>query len=171
MISLRRMGPADASLLSHLGGTAIVESHGHSATPAIMQEYIDKAFNIETCAAELLHHDNIFHAIYYKDQPAGYSKISFASPQPDVALQPVTKMKQLYLLKEFYDLKLGHHLMQHAIALSKTQHEKGMWLNVWKENERAMRFYKKQGFQIVGEADFVLTAAHSNPNWVMLLQY
>ena len=86
-------------------------------------------------------------------------------------LQPVTKMKQLYLLKEFYDLKLGHQLMHHAIEISQKQGEKGMWLNVWKENERALRFYKKQGFKIVGEADFVLTASHANPNWVMLLEY
>ena len=86
-------------------------------------------------------------------------------------MQPATKMERLYLLKEFYDLKLGQHLMQHAIDLSKAAGEKGMWLNVWKENERALRFYTKQGFEVVGESEFVLTETHANPNWVMLLRY
>ena len=40
-----------------------------------------------------------------------------------------------------------------------------------KENGRAIRFYEKEGFQIVGEMDFVMSAEHTNPNWVMLLQY
>jgi ribosomal protein S18 acetylase RimI-like enzyme len=171
MISLRRLTADDALLLSQLGSTALIESHGHSAPPHIVEEYINNAFSEKTCVEELLINKNIFHAIYINDQPAGYSKISFNSPQPSVQLEPVTNMKQLYLLKEFYNLKLGHQLMQHAIDLSKAKGEKGMWLNVWKENERAFRFYKKQGFEIVGEMDFIMSAEHANPNWVMLLTY
>ncbi len=38
-------------------------------------------------------------------------------------------------------------------------------------DERAIRFYQKQGFEIIGESEFVLTATHANPNWVMLLKY
>ena len=171
MVSFVRLTPADAELLSQLGSKALVESHGHSAPPEVVQEYINNAFSLEVCEAELRHAANFFHAIYYNGQPAGYSKISFDCSYAAVSLQPVTKMKQLYLLKAFYDLKLGHRLMQHAIDLSKAQNERGMWLNVWKENGRAIRFYEKEGFQIVGEMDFVMSAEHTNPNWVMLLQY
>jgi ribosomal protein S18 acetylase RimI-like enzyme len=45
--------------------------------------------------------------------------------------------------QKFYDLKLGQQLLQHAIDLSTEQGEKGMWLNVWKGNERALRFLSK----------------------------
>ena len=171
MISLVRMTPTDASLLSTIGGVTLLQSHGHSAPAEVMQAYVDKSFSEEACLAELMDGHNIFHAIFYNDQPAGYSKIVFNCPHPAVTLQPVTKMERLYLLKEFYDLKLGQRLMQQAIDLSKANEEKGMWLNVWKRNERAIRFYRKQGFETVGESEFVLTATHSNPNWVMLLQY
>jgi len=171
MVSIVRLIPSDATMLAQIGGTSLIESHGHSAPAEIMQEYVDRSFSTEACLDELMDGDNIFHAIYYNNQPAGYSKIVFDCPQPAVPLQPVTKMERLYLLKEFYALKLGHQLMQHAIDLSKSNKELGMWLNVWKENERAMQFYQKQGFQIVGESDFVLAEEHSNPNWVMLLRY
>jgi ribosomal protein S18 acetylase RimI-like enzyme len=75
------------------------------------------------------------------------------------------------LLDQFFGLKLGHRLLQQAIDLSKEAGDKGMWLNVWKENKRAIRFYEKQGFETIGESNFVLTETHANPNWVMLLRY
>lgn len=166
-----RLAPADAALLSKIGSATLLESHGHSAPADILHDYVSKAFNEEACLCELSDAHNLFHGIFYNGVPAGYSKIVFDCPHNAVDLQPVTKMERLYLLKEFYELKLGQQLMQQAISLSKAQGEKGMWLNVWKKNERAIRFYAKHGFKSVGESEFVLTAAHSNPNWVMLLRY
>ena len=55
--------------------------------------------------------------------------------------------------------------------LSKQNNQAGMWLYVWKENHRALAFYKKKGFIIVGDGLFRLTDEHSNPNWQMYLQY
>ena len=136
-----------------------------------MQAYVDKSFSEEACAAELANNDNIFNAVYYNGQPAGYSKIVFNCPHPAVALQRVTKLERLYLLEKFHGIKLGHQLLQQAVDLSKAQGEQGMWLNVWKENSRAIRFYQKWGFENIGESQFVLTDTHANPNWVMLLTY
>lgn len=171
MISLLRLTAADATMLSKIGGASLIESHGHSAPAEVMQAYVDRSFSEEACLAELMDADNIFHGVFYNNQPAGYSKIVFNCSHPAVALQPVTKMERLYLLKGFYHLKLGQQLMQQAIDLSKAAGDRGMWLNVWKRNERALRFYQKQGFETVGESEFVLTETHANPNWVMLLRY
>lgn len=136
-----------------------------------MQAYVDKAFSVDACRAELADGHNVFYAIFYNNQPAGYSKIVFNSPHPAVKAQPVTKLERLYLLNGFHGLGLGHRLLEQAIGLSKAQGDRGLWLNVWKKNERAIRFYGKQGFQTVGESEFVLTETHSNPNWVLLLSY
>ena len=171
MVSLRRLTSADASLLSVIGGKSLLESHGHSAPAQVMQQYVNRSFSEEACKAELLNENNIFSAVFYNGEPAGYSKIVFRYPHSAVPFTAVTKMERLYLLKEFYALKLGKQLMQEAIDVSKADGEKGMWLNVWKKNERAIRFYEKQGFIIVGESEFVLTDTHANPNWVMLLTY
>jgi diamine N-acetyltransferase len=94
-----------------------------------------------------------------------------ATPHPKVPLQPVTKLERLYLVKEFYGFQLWYDVLQQAIDLSEENGDKGMWLEVWKGNDRALRFYQKQGFETVGETAFVLTATHTNPAWVMLMEY
>ncbi|MER3465422.1 MAG: GNAT family N-acetyltransferase [Chitinophagaceae bacterium] len=171
MISSVRLGPDDAPLLAKIGGISLIESHGHSAPVETMQAYVHRSFSEEACRTELSDEANIFSAVYYNNEPAGYSKIILSIPNSAVEIQPVTKLERLYLLKEFYGLNLGHYLLEEAILLSKERGEKGMWLNVWKKNERAIRFYQKAGFITVGESQFVLTETHSNPNWVMLLEY
>jgi ribosomal protein S18 acetylase RimI-like enzyme len=166
-----RLKPSDAPILAAIGGTTLIESHGLSAPIDVMQQYVNNNFNTEACLSELRNENNIYYAIYSNGQPAGYFKIVFDCSHPAVPMQPVTKLERLYLLKEFYELKLGSKLLQHALNLSKAEGERGMWLNVWKKNSRAIRFYQKGGFETVGESEFVLTSQHSNPNWVMLLKY
>jgi len=171
MIFLRRLTVDDARMLSEIGGITLIESHGHSAPAEVMQAYREKAFSVEACRAELLDEANILYGVFYNGKPAGYSKIIFSEPHPAVHLQPVTKLERLYLLSDYYDKELGHRLLEQAIGLSKAAGDKGMWLDVWKKNERAIRFYEKQGFKTVGESAFVLTETHSNPIWVMVLTY
>lgn len=80
-------------------------------------------------------------------------------------------MERIYLLKEFYGLQLGLELFQFNVNLSKSNGQKGMWLFVWKENKRAVNFYQKMGFKIIGEHDFRISPNHTNPNHQMLLLY
>lgn len=171
MVSFKRLTPADAPLLAKIGGISLLESHGHSAPANVMQAYVDRGFSAEACEAELSREQNIFSAVLYKGQPAGYFKIILDTPHPLVPLQPVTKLERLYLLKEFYGLGLGQGLLQQAIDHSKAAGDKGLWLDVWQKNDRALRFYQKEGFETVGESRFVLTDTHANPIWVMMLRY
>jgi ribosomal protein S18 acetylase RimI-like enzyme len=120
---------------------------------------------------ELNNPENIFHIIYYKGQAAGFSKIIFNRPHPLIGSTAITKLERLYLLKEFYNLKLGLTLFEFIISLSKEENQNGIWLFVWTENQRAVSFYKRNGFEIIGNTDFKISETHSNPNHVMYLKY
>jgi len=171
MISLVQLTAADAPMLSAIGGESLLQSHGHSAPAEVMQAYVDNNFNEEALRAELSDDANIFYAIYYNGAPAGYFKTTHHVPHHLIEPQAVTKLSRLYVLSQYFNHKLGQPLLQKAVEISKAAGDKGMWLNVWKENGRAIRFYQKQGFTIVGESLFVLTETHANPNWVMLMTY
>ena len=80
-------------------------------------------------------------------------------------------MSRLYLLKDFFGLQLGKELFNFNIAFSKQHNQQGIWLAVWIENEHAINFYKKRGFNIIGKYDFRISATHTNPNHIMFLEY
>ncbi|HEV7781874.1 MAG TPA: GNAT family N-acetyltransferase, partial [Chitinophagaceae bacterium] len=115
--------------------------------------------------------NNHFHIIGYDDRPAGYSKIIFDYPYEGSTENNITKLERIYVLKEFYDLKLGLELLQFNIGLAKSNNQAGIWLFVWKENQRAFNFYIRNGFTITGSYDFRLSPTHTNPNHQMLLRF
>lgn len=171
MISICKAEKEHIPVLSKIGGLSIIESHGRSAPAAIMNAYVAEKFSEEALGRELGDSSNIFYLVYYNGEPAGYSKIIYNIPIEPVSQSNITKMERLYLLEAFHGLKLGHQLMEFNIQLSKEQDQAGMWLYVWKGNDRAIRFYERTGFAIVGDGFFRLTEDHSNPNWQMFLQY
>ncbi len=171
MTSVTRATTGDIQLLAAIGRKSFIESHGHSATPEVINNYVNEKFNSHVVTKELDDTDNIYYFIFHNDQPAGYSKIILNAKHPAIAQANTTKLERLYLLKEFYSLQLGLKLFEFNVNLSKENKQEGMWLFVWKENHRAINFYKKHGFKIIGSYDFKLTETHSNPNYLMLLRY
>src|SRR6266513_2951189 len=107
MISITKVKKKDFQLLSNIGKLSFLESHGNSAPAADINTYLHEKFNDEIIKEELNDPKNIYHIIYHDNQPAGYSKIIFNAPHPSIQLKNVTKLERLYLLQEFYDLKLG----------------------------------------------------------------
>jgi ribosomal protein S18 acetylase RimI-like enzyme len=171
MISIRKANPADTLLLAGIGKQTFLESHGHSAPAADIEAYVSKTYAITTVEDELKDPENIFHILYHQNRAIGYSKIIFNRPHPLINDSAVTKLERFYLLEEFHDRKLGLTLLEFIVSSSRKENQQGIWLYTWIKNQRAIRFYKKNGFIIIGSADFQLSATHSNPNHVMYLEY
>lgn len=171
MTTIVRATINDAALLVRIGRTSFLESHGMSASKEDIDAYVTLKFNESTFLGELQDFNNYFYIIYTNSTPVGYSKIIFDFTHVNIPFNNVTKMERLYVLKEFHHLKLGLELFNFNVEESKKHHQAGMWLFVWTENHRAMNFYNKVGFQIIGSHDFKISETHYNPNHQMLFIY
>ena len=171
MTSIVKANEKNIKLLADIGRVSFIESHGNSASEADINKYVNEKYTYEVFKEETSDPENIYHIIYHNDQPAGYSNINFNAKHSNIQMKNITKLDRIYLLKEFYGLKLGYELFTFNVELSKKNDQAGMWLFVWKENQRAVNFYIKTGFKIIGSHDFKLSETHSNPNHQMLLIY
>jgi len=171
MTTIEIAGEKDAAMLSELAAKTFTESHGHSAPQADISHYINEQYNVDLLRQELKKPENIYHILYYNDEAAGYSKILMNAPYEGSPFNNIAKLERIYLLKKYYNLNLGKALFEFNIMLMKTQHQSGAWLYVWKDNQRAIGFYRKQGFVITGSYDFNISATHSNPNHRLLLVF
>lgn len=171
MASIIKATTENLALIADIGRRTFIESHGHSAAPEDITRYVAEKFSEEVLLAELNDANNIFHILYHEQRPAGYSKIILNASHPAIQSKHVTKLERLYLLKEFYNLKLGYELYQFNIELSRKNNQEGIWLFVWKENHRAVDFYMRAGFEPIGSFDFQISATHANPNHHMFLRY
>ena len=171
MISIRKADENDSATLTTLGSITFRESHGHSAAPADINAYDSRTFRDDILKNELRDAKNIYHILYYENKAVGFSKIVLNSPYAGSEIKNITKLDRLYLLQEFYNLHLGSALFDFITSLMKEQNQKGVWLYTWKENQRAIDFYKKKGFKIIGSHNFQLSETHFNPNHQMFLRF
>lgn len=171
MITIRKATIEDVDILSSLSKEAFLPAHGHSAPKKDISSYIQANFSVENFKEEIMNPDFEYYLIYHTSNIAGFSKVIFNYPTHHIAPVKVTKMERLYLLKEFYGLGIGLQLMNFNSTLAQKNKQSGIWLEVWIENLRAINFYKKVGFKIVGEANFTVSKTHSNPNYIMYFEF
>ena len=166
-VVISRAGPGDVDEMQSMVQQTLLESHGHSASAADMASYVERNMSREPLLKELTDERNWFYVLYEDGVLAGYAKIIFDCQNPNIASPHVTKLERIYLLRSHYGRSLAQQLFDHLIHVMQAHEQEGVWLNVWIENPRAIAFYRKNGFAIVGKYDFVVSETHSNPNHVM----
>jgi diamine N-acetyltransferase len=171
LIEIIRPNIHHASVLAELGAKSFIESHGHSASEIDIQNYVSMNFNESVFKNELADTTHIYHLVLVDSIPAAYSKIRLNTAMPTNTDSQLCKMDRLYVLKEHYDKGLGKQLFDFNLNFAKAHDQKGFWLYVWRENQRALKFYDKQGFKNVGDTFFKISETHSNPNYFMLLTF
>jgi len=130
MISIVKAGEKDFQLLSEIAEVSFIESHGRSANLEDIKMYVSEKYDENIFKEELSDTKNIYHIIYYNNNPAGYSKIIFDAPYAESKIKNITRLDRIYLLKEYYDLQLGSALFRYNKDLAKNNHQMGMWLYV-----------------------------------------
>lgn len=73
-------------------------------------------------------------------------ELNFGQLQTELKDDKALEIERIYVLKEFYGKKTGQLLYEKAIQIAREKNAEYIWLGVWEENQRAISFYKKNGF-------------------------
>ncbi|HJR06798.1 MAG TPA: GNAT family N-acetyltransferase [Pyrinomonadaceae bacterium] len=150
----------DAALLAELGARTFYETFVESCRPEDMRAYLDAAFGTAQQAAELADARSTFLIAETdgEDKTAvavGYAKLFTSDETPDcVAGNAPVELARLYVLREWLGSGAGAALMRELLEAARRAGQETIWLGVWENNERAIAFYRKWGFEVVGEHIF-----------------
>lgn len=152
----KKCGVGDVKALRALS----VKTYGETFAPFNSQEnlraYLEGAFREEKLLAELQNEDSAFYFAYCGVVPAGYIKVNESPAQTDIGDATSLEIERLYVSREFQGRGIGAALMQFAVNLAAQRKKRYVWLGVWEKNEKALRFYRKQGFYWIGAHPFVM---------------
>ncbi len=171
MITIKRATAEDSRTIADLGKISVGDAHRDSCSAEDMNSFLERNYNERSIREELQDTGNLYFLIAYNNIHAGFSKIELNAPHPNIDRANVTKLDRIYLLKEFHGLKLGYELLNYNIQLAKQNGQSGIWLFTWIGNKRAIEFYTRMGFKIVGNHHFKVTETHCNENHHMFLDF
>lgn len=171
MISIVRATEKNYKSIVEIGRISVAEAHKNSCPDEDLNFYIANNYNDDAIRSEVCDRDNIYFIIKFDDVAAGFSKINLNANHKSIAAENVTKLDRIYLLKAFQDLKLGRELLSYNIDFCRKNNQSGIWLYTWIGNAKAINFYQKASFKIIGSHDFYVTKTTSNVNHQMFLRF
>ena len=157
MFSVRVAGESDAGLLSELGTRLFVQAFGSQNTAEDMQLYLADAFTVEQWRADLTDRSQmVWVAIDEANVALGYAVLRVAAAPPSVAGAHPIEIARLYADERWHGHGVGGALMSACVTQARDWSGDVAWLGVWDANARAIAFYQKHGFRIVGAQSFLL---------------
>ena len=155
-VFLRNCTIEDIDTLRALSIKTYYETFADMNTPENMQAYLDEAFEVNKLLRELSDPNSTFLLLYLNELLAGYLKLNEAPSQTDMNDKTSLEIERIYVSSEFQGEGLGRYLMEQAIAVAAERNKAYIWLGVWEENKKAIRFYKRNGFYEIGTHSFVM---------------
>jgi ribosomal protein S18 acetylase RimI-like enzyme len=158
--TLRLATTDDARLLAAAAARFFADTFGAANRPDDLDSYLAEAFSETQQLAELSAPDTrLLLAMDEDDHIVGYVHVRLDAPPPPEAFitrEPAAEIARLYADRDWHGHGLGKLLMDAAVETARAAGADVLWLGVWEHNARAIGFYAKMGFQIVGAKDFVL---------------
>ena len=87
---------------------------------------------------------------------AGIARLRIGSHDAQVVSRSPLEIQRFYVSGAWHGRGIAHRLMHECVARATAVGATTIWLGVWDQNTRAIRFYEKCGFVDVGTATFVL---------------
>lgn len=125
-------------------------------TPSNMKAYNEKAFDIDKLRGELSNRHSFFYFLYSDEELSGYLKLNEYKAQTDIYDPQSLEIERIYVTKEFQGKGLGNTLINKAIDVAKIREKLYVWLGVWEKNNKAIQFYKRNGFYVIGKHSFFM---------------
>lgn len=132
------------------------ESYATYNTEEDMEAYLKEHFNEVSLKHSINDKQTLFYLAKEANEIVAYIKTNF-KPIPNASLPGKgIELERIYVLKSCIGKGLGALLLQKAIEVAVENQCDYLWLGVWEHNPRAISFYSKNGFQIIGEHQFLL---------------
>lgn len=155
-VNIRRVSLSEISELQEIGRSTFIETFADVNEEAPMRQYVSESFSLDKLGAELKNAESRIYFALIGERIIGYLKLNVGSAQTEPQDLDALEIERIYVLKEFHGQQVGHLLYQHALSVAEQLKASYVWLGVWEENHRALRFYEKNGFVRFGTHEFKL---------------
>lgn len=154
-IKTRLAEKKDAEYIALLARITFTETFGHFFRDRQdLLDYYDSTFSVEKIERSISKSNNVYWISFMNRLPVGYAKLKLNSKSEFIESENIGQLQKIYVLKDFLSMKIGSELQNLLLAKAKELGFHIVWLSVLNNNERALNFYKKNGFEKIGNHDF-----------------
>lgn len=166
MFHLRPPTRHDLQALTKLGRDTFVETFGTLYTPEDLNSFLTEVYSESVVADELADPKLSHQVIEHQGDLIAFAKIGPVYVPVDDPAPDAMELWQIYVRREFLGQGLGKQLMTWAFQQFEELGAGDIYVSVFSENERAIRFYQAYGFEKFGEYGFPV-GEQIDLEWIM----
>lgn len=169
-IQLIKVQLACASQLLEMSRQTFFSSFGppHNTLENI-NTYINQTFTIDNIEKEILNPSSDFYFVKYHNEIIGYIKLNSEKAQTEIVTGTSLEIKRIYVLKSYQGKGIGQFLLNEILQKAKEKKVEFIWLGVWDQNIRAIKFYERNNFKIFDTHPFMLGSVQQKDYIMKLL--
>ena len=146
----------DAELIADISRRTFHETFGYVNTKENMDKFMNEQFTKEALLKEVTAPGNIFLLAYVENEVKGYMRMRESKKPDELENVNAIEIARIYACTKDIGKGVGSALMKKGIEVAKENGKQIIWLAVWPNNQRAIEFYIKWGFEKFAEQDFIL---------------
>lgn len=146
-IKITEVSLSEIDQLQEIGKKTFAETFSSDNSEKNLKKYLEMGFSREKLKTELADKNSQFFFAVLDKMVVGYLKINQGASQTEIKDDNALEIERIYVLKEYHGKDVAPALYQKALEIAKIKQVDYVWLGVWENNLRAIRFYKKNGFE------------------------
>lgn len=156
MATIRLAQQADAPALAAIAELTFRDTFGPVTPADDMAMYCAASYGADIQAREIVDPNLVTSLAEIDGVLAGYSQWRRrAAIDCVIAAQP-SELSRIYVVREWHGHGVAQELMRGVLSMAMQSACDVLWLGVWEHNIKAQTFYRKFGFETVGEHIFAV---------------
>lgn len=165
-ISIRYATKEDAALIADMSRQTFYETFVSQNTKENMDKFMNHQFTREALMSEVGAPGNIFFIAFEGEEGVGYVRMRENNNPPELRHGHAMEIARIYSVTHMVGKGVGRMLMSKAIEVAREKGMDTLWLGVWEQNQRAIDFYTKWGFEKFATHVFML-GDDPQTDWLM----
>lgn len=156
MLIIRPAKSNDAQCLAQLAQATFKAAFSHSCNDHDMALYCESNFTATIQLKEILDTNIVTLLVFLNNELVGFAQVGLDSFNKYLKVEQQMELKRIYFVNKYHGSGLASKLMTEIHKIWSNSNAQCIWLGVWEDNSKAIAFYHKYGFRIVGEHIFQL---------------
>lgn len=154
-VAYRPASVQDAPALADFASRAFVDTFGHLYPSEDLGAYLASSYALDVIGDELADPDVRYRLALREDAIVGYIMWGPLELDAQTSAQ-ACELYRLYVDASVKGAGVARQLMDDMIADTRAGGAGEIWLSVWENNTRAQAFYRRYGFEHMGEHKFMV---------------
>ncbi len=175
-MEIKKVTENELPALIELARSTFIAAFGEQNNPDDFAAYVASAFTFATFKNELDTEGSVFYLLENDNELIGYFKLNHNKiPHDGINLIPefnafktnkMTELERIYLIDKMHGKGFAKDMINAALEFAKIEQSAFIWLGVWENNLKAIKFYQKTGFDKFGEHLFII-GDDAQTDWLM----